>query len=103
MDPSDPLIRIPGNAMATQNSIYAWNYTSIPQKSVKNKIVEVIAGKVVGGGSALNRCVWFRASKKDYDMWEELGNKGWGWKGLEPYIRKVCPVIPMVEFLGRRG
>ncbi|RPA84809.1 alcohol oxidase [Ascobolus immersus RN42] len=97
LDPNDPLIRIPGNAIATQNSIYAWNYTSIPQTSVKNKVIEVIAGKVVGGGSALNRMVWFRASKRDYNMWEELGNKGWGWNGLEPYMKKVETFHPPTE------
>jgi choline dehydrogenase-like flavoprotein len=29
-----------------------------------------------------------RGSKADYDGWESLGNKGWGWEGMVPYFRK---------------
>ena len=29
-----------------------------------------------------------RGSKGDYDGWESLGNKGWGWKGMAPYFKK---------------
>ena len=30
-----------------------------------------------------------RASKIDYDNWEELGNPGWNWEGLLPYFKKA--------------
>jgi choline dehydrogenase-like flavoprotein len=36
--------------------------------------------------------VFDRASKADYDSWEELGNPGWGWDGLFPYFKKVLSV-----------
>lgn len=29
-----------------------------------------------------------RAGKIDYDNWESLGNPGWGWNGLLPYLKK---------------
>lgn len=32
--------------------------------------------------------VYDRGSAADYDAWEALGNKGWGWKGMEPYFKK---------------
>lgn len=29
-----------------------------------------------------------RGSAADYDAWEALGNKGWGWSGIYPYFKK---------------
>lgn len=33
--------------------------------------------------------VFDRGAKSDYDGWETLGNKGWNWKNLLPYFKKV--------------
>lgn len=30
----------------------------------------------------MNFLVFNRASKTEYDAWEEFGNQGWGWDGL---------------------
>ena len=32
--------------------------------------------------------MYVRGSRADYDSWESLGNKGWGWDGMAPYFRK---------------
>lgn len=45
-------------------------------------------GKLLGGSSGINYLMYVRGSKKDYDGWEALGNKGWGWDGLVPYFKK---------------
>jgi choline dehydrogenase-like flavoprotein len=47
------------------------------------------AGKVVGGGTAVNGMFMPRGAKADYDIWEDLGNNGWGWSDLLPYFIKV--------------
>lgn len=49
----------------------------------------MVAAKVIGGGSAINGMFFDRGGPKDYDAWESLGNKGWGWKVLKEYFKKV--------------
>jgi choline dehydrogenase-like flavoprotein len=34
-----------------------------------------------------------RAAAGDYDAWEALGNKGWGWEGMFPYFKKSTEFI----------
>lgn len=45
--------------------------------------------KVIGGSSAVNACYWIRCSGTDFDHWESLGNSGWGFEGLLPYMKKA--------------
>lgn len=61
---------------------------SAPEPYLLNMSYLVTVGNVVGGGSIVNGMVYDRGSAPDYDAWEELGNKGWGWTGMKPYFKK---------------
>ncbi|KAF2184657.1 GMC oxidoreductase [Zopfia rhizophila CBS 207.26] len=67
---------------------YDWCMSSVPQPNAGNKTYSMPRGKVLGGSSAINYLMYVRGSRKDYDSWAALGNKGWGWDDLLPYFRK---------------
>ncbi|PBP21837.1 glucose oxidase [Diplocarpon rosae] len=45
------------------------------------------AGKAIGGTSTINGMAYTRAEDVQVDAWEELGNSGWKWESLLPYVR----------------
>ncbi|KAH7377307.1 choline dehydrogenase-like protein [Pyrenochaeta sp. MPI-SDFR-AT-0127] len=71
--------------------------TSKPEPGLGNGTYGVLVAKVLGGGSVINGMVYDRGSAADYDAWEALGNKGWGWSGLEPYFIKGTTFQPPTD------
>lgn len=45
-------------------------------------------GRTLGGSSAINLGMIVFPSKSGLNAWAKLGNTGWDWDGLAPYIRK---------------
>ena len=45
--------------------------------------------RVLGGGSSINGQLANRGAPTDYNEWEARGARGWGWKDVLPYFRKV--------------
>jgi choline dehydrogenase-like flavoprotein len=72
-----------------------WNgLQSQPEPALGNSTFPVLVAKVLGGGSVINGMIYDRGSAADYDAWEALGNKGWGWSGMEPYFVKGTTFQP---------
>ncbi|KAE8314359.1 hypothetical protein BDV41DRAFT_534162 [Aspergillus transmontanensis] len=81
-------INIPGLYGSTIGSQYDWQFETVPQPGLSGRKLPWPRGKVLGGTSALNFMAWNRGNREDYDAWEELGNAGWGWDGLLPYLQR---------------
>ena len=73
------------------------NYTSQPEPQLGNRTTYANVAQVLGGGSIVNGMVYDRGSAADYDAWEELGNAGWGWKGMYPFFQKGVEFIEPPE------
>lgn len=77
-----------------------WQLTSTPSPALNNASANVVAGKVVGGSSAVNGMVFDRGSRFDYDAWDYLqdGNgssrPNWTWEGVYPFFKKSVTFTP---------
>ncbi|TGO59033.1 hypothetical protein BOTNAR_0170g00090 [Botryotinia narcissicola] len=80
-----------------RGTIYDWKTTSVPQSNLGNRSIDLPAGKVIGGSSAINGMAFMRGNAAEYDHWEELGNSGWNWEGLLPYFKKREHFTPADE------
>ena len=83
---------VPLMASYTQFLGVNWGYRTEPDekycRGMEGKRCKWPRGKVMGGTSVINYMVYTRGNRRDYDLWEELGNKGWGYKSVLPYFLK---------------
>lgn len=73
---------------------YDFCYVSEPVDTAGGKKYSMPRGRVLGGSSAINYLMYVRGSRGDYNGWESLGNKGWGWDDLVPYFKKHQTLDP---------
>jgi choline dehydrogenase len=88
---SDTLIsKVPaGVPIALGRKDMNWQYMAEPDASRKGMVDMWPAGKMLGGGSALNGMMYVRGHRHDYDSWAKAGNTGWGLDDLLPYFRRM--------------
>ncbi|KAF8912301.1 alcohol oxidase [Mucidula mucida] len=73
----------------TPNTPYDWNYTTIPQAGLNNRVVPFPTGFGLGGSTSVNCLVYTRGSSADIDTWAEMtGDEGWSWANMLPYFMK---------------
>ncbi|WP_084885957.1 choline dehydrogenase [Vibrio sp. qd031] len=68
------------------SSKYAWQFHTQQEPFLDNRVMHCPRGKVLGGSSSINGMVWVRGHAKDFDEWESLGAKGWGYQDCLPYF-----------------
>ncbi|KAK1623077.1 GMC oxidoreductase [Colletotrichum phormii] len=88
LDAGEDFVKIPGLAGGAVGTKYDWNTTYAANDALGGRSVSIPQGRVVGGSTKLNRMVFDRGSKSDYDRWEALGATGWNWDALLPYFKK---------------
>ncbi|KAL2822444.1 hypothetical protein BJX63DRAFT_441117 [Aspergillus granulosus] len=63
-----------------------WYYKSLPQKQLSACQIPATSGKSLGESSAINFGMVY-PSRVGMNAWEALGNPGWGWNDIAPYLR----------------
>ncbi|GGO84199.1 choline dehydrogenase [Marinobacterium nitratireducens] len=76
-------------SMPMNTTKYNWRYETVPEPHLDGRRVHCPRGKVLGGSSSINGLVYIRGHACDFDEWEELGARGWGYQNCLPYFRKA--------------
>lgn len=83
-------VRAPFGMVALyQHPKFNWKFWSQPEKTQFDRKIYCPQGKTLGGGSAINAMLYVRGNRWDYDHWEALGNKGWGYQEMLKHF-KAC-------------
>ncbi|TDF82643.1 GMC family oxidoreductase [Pseudomonas sp. H9] len=86
------------------NPTYNWSFHTEPVPALDNRPIYWPRGKTLGGCSSINGLVYIRGQAQDYDHWETQGNKGWGWRNVLPYFKKMeCNERGESEYHGGSG
>lgn len=65
-----------------------WNFEAEASAHINGRRMPVPRGKTLGGSSSINGMVYNRGQRMDYDLWAQLGNRGWGYADVLPYFKR---------------
>lgn len=74
-----------------------WLFQSTPQAGAGGRRLPVPRGKVLGGSSAINGLVYVVGQPEDYDVWAQLGCRGWSADDVSPYFKRLERVAHDVD------
>ncbi|XP_018571565.1 glucose dehydrogenase [FAD, quinone]-like, partial [Anoplophora glabripennis] len=91
-DEEPEIADVPAFPPLLQRSSLDWRYVTQPSPhsclARDNGQCNWARGKVMGGTSTINYMIYIRGHPKDFDEWQEEGNKGWSYADVLPYFIK---------------
>jgi len=85
-----PFIQMPSALSIPMNMPrYNWGFASEPEPHMNGRRLDCPRGKVLGGSSSINGMVYVRGHPLDFEEWEALGARGWGYRHCLPYFRRA--------------
>lgn len=85
-----PFIQMPAALSYPMNmKVYDWGLRAEPEPALGGRSLATPRGKVIGGSSSINGMVYVRGHARDFDTWEEMGARGWGFADVLPYFMRL--------------
>ena len=66
-----------------------WRFYTEPEANLANRRMFWPRGRVLGGSSTVNGMLWVRGEPAEYDHWRDLGNPGWGYDDVLPFLKRM--------------
>jgi len=83
-------IHVPIGYLYTQNNPRTdWCFKTEPEAGLNGRALAYPRGRVLGGCSSINGMIYMRGQARDYDLWRQLGNTGWGWEDVLPSFTRA--------------
>jgi choline dehydrogenase len=83
-------IRVPAGFTKTLfDPAVTFQYWTDPVPALNGRRVPITQGRVIGGSSSVNGMVFNRGQAFDFDHWERLGNRGWSYREVLPYFKRL--------------
>jgi len=102
----NPMIHIPAGFMKTYaDPNVNWLYETEPSAGTAGRPIKQPRGKTLGGSSSINGHIYNRGQRADYDVWAQMGNRGWSYAEVLPYFKRSERRIGNADdtFRGRDG
>jgi choline dehydrogenase len=98
-------IRIPaGIAHILTGERAIWRFQTEPDEKVGGRGIFWPRGRALGGSSAVNGMIWVRGDPLEYDHWASLGNTGWSYAEVLPYLKRMeSYALGDPQYRGRDG
>lgn len=77
-----------GYLFAMGNPKLDWCLKTEAEEGLNGRVLNYPRGKVLGGCSSINGMIYMRGQARDYDVWRQMGNPGWGWDDVLPYFKR---------------
>nr|WP_184253950.1 GMC family oxidoreductase [Granulicella mallensis] len=75
---------------STLKSDLAWQFETQPEKHLLGRTLPYPMGKVLGGGSSINACVWLVGHKSDWDFFAECtGDPAWSHEAVRKLYHRI--------------
>jgi choline dehydrogenase len=85
-----PWSRIPvGYAKLLTNPAANWLYSSEPEPNTNGRRLPVPRGRILGGSSSINGLAFVRGQSQDFDTWAQMGNRGWTYRDVLPFFKRM--------------
>ncbi len=63
-----------------------WGFKTAEEPGLNGRSLAYPRGRVLGGCSSINGMIYMRGQARDYDLWRQMGNAGWGWDDVLPHF-----------------
>jgi len=85
-----PMLRMPSAFyLPVRHPRFNWGYTSEPEPNLHQRRLLCPRGRVLGGSSSINGMVYVRGHPADFDRWQQMGARGWGYADVLPYFKRA--------------
>ena len=84
-----PFTKIPaGYAKILAHKRLTWGFSTEPEAGLDGRALPYPRGRVLGGSSAINGLGYVRGDPYDFQLWTQMGARGWSFDELLPFYKR---------------